>query len=351
MTAFLDFIIFFHDFIGMKVIFFSTKPYDREHFDAAENRAGVEITYVDAHLKPETAGLAEGHDVVCVFVNDKVTAEVMEIFASYGIKLIALRCAGFNNIDLKKAKEKGIKITRVPAYSPEAVAEHALALIMTLNRKTHKAYNRVREMNFSIDRLEGFTVFDKVIGVVGTGKIGSVFCKMMRGFGCKVLAYDIYKQQDLIDRGVNYVELDVLLRQSDVISLHCPLTPETHHMIDWEAVEKMKNHCMLINTSRGALVNTSAVIHALKHRKIGSLALDVYEQEENLFFEDLSEQIIQDDEISRLMSFPNVLITAHQSFFTHEALGQIASVTLQNIHDFENGEPLKNEVKYEEVVG
>jgi len=253
--------------------------------------------------------------------------------------------AGFNNVDLNAASEAGIRIVRVPAYSPEAVAEHAMALILTLNRKTHKAYNRIREGNFSLERLTGFNLHKKTVGVVGTGQIGSAFCNILMGFGCKVIAYDLHPSDQLRASGVSYVDLNELLAQSDIISLHCPLTDTTQHIINAAHIEKMKSNVMIVNTSRGGLINTGDVINALKSGHIGALAIDVYEQEEHLFFRDLSESIIQDDQIARLMTFPNVLITAHQGFFTKEALEQIAQTTLQNLSDFEDGRQLENEVK------
>ena len=261
-----------------------------------------------------------------------------------GVKLIALRCAGFNNVDLPSAGANNIKVVRVPAYSPHAVAEHAVALILTLNRKTHKAYNRVREGNFSLERLTGFDLFEKTVGVVGTGKIGEAFCNIMLGFGCKVLAFDLIENKELAAKGVEYLPLIDVLQQSSILSLHCPLTELTKHVINQQAIAMMKDEVMLINTSRGALIDTAAVIDALKSGKISYLGLDVYEQEEKLFFNDLSENVIQDDMIMRLLSFPNVLITSHQGFFTEEALTQIAQITLGNIDAFEAGLPLKNSV-------
>ncbi|MEO1449591.1 MAG: 2-hydroxyacid dehydrogenase, partial [Bacteroidota bacterium] len=259
-----------------------------------------------------------------------------------GLKIIALRCAGFNNVDLEIAKKRGVQVVRVPAYSPFAVAEHAVALILTLNRKVHKAYNRVREGNFALDRLDGFDLYGKTVGVVGTGKIGRVFATIMRGFGCDVVAHDPYPHAEIEAMGIPYVPLNELLQKSDIVSLHCPLTPETKHMIDADTLALMKPEAMLINTSRGGLVDTGAVIQALKHRRLGYLGIDVYEQEENLFFQDLSETVIEDDTIGRLMSFPNVLITAHQAFFTREALTQIARTTLGSLTAFEGGEELVN---------
>lgn len=331
----------------MRIGLFSTQSYDRIYFDQANARAGHEIKYFNSaiHSVEEGARLASGFPAICVFVNDKLNEELIGQLAQNGLKLIALRCAGFNNVDLKATANNGIKVVRVPAYSPYAVAEHALALIMTLNRKTHKAYNRVREGNFSLVRLDGFDIYRKTVGVIGTGKIGQAFCRIMLGMGCKVIAYDKYPSEEMSKEGVQYAELDEVFATSDIISLHCPLTEETHHIINRSALKSMKDGVMLINTSRGGLVDTHQVIRALKHGKLGYLGLDVYEQEENLFFRDLSETIIKDDTIARLMSFPNVLITAHQAFFTRNALTQIAEVTLGNISDFESGRSLHNEVK------
>lgn len=291
-----------------------------------------------------TVNLTKGYDAVCVFVNDRLNAEVIAALKQNDVKLIALRCAGFNNVDLEAAKQHGIKVVRVPAYSPHAVAEHAVALILTLNRKTHKAYNRVREGNFSLERLTGFDLYGKTVGAIGTGKIGQVFCNIMLGFGCRVLAFDLMEDKELASKGVEYLPLMDLLQQSDVISLHCPLNDQTRHIINKETIPMMKEGAMLINTSRGGLIDTVDVIEGLKSGRIGYVGLDVYEQEEKLFFKDLSENIIQDDLIMRLLSFPNVLITSHQGFFTEEALVQIAQTTLDNIDAFEAGETLKNAV-------
>jgi D-lactate dehydrogenase len=295
-------------------------------------------------LNEQTASLAAGCNAVCVFVNDKLNKSVIEILKANGIKLIALRCAGFNNVDLESAKANNIKAVRVPAYSPHAVAEHAVALILTLNRKTHKAYNRVREGNFSLERLTGFDLFEKTVGVIGTGKIGQSFCNIMLGFGCRVLAFDLIENKDMAAKGVEYVPLIDVLQQSDIISLHCPLNEQTKYIINKQTIDMMKEGVMLINTSRGGLIHTAAVIESLKNGKIAYLGLDVYEQEEKLFFKDLSENIIQDDMIMRLLSFPNVLITSHQGFFTEEALTQIAQTTLSNIDSYEAGLHLKNAV-------
>lgn len=328
----------------MKVALFSAKSYDKEFFDQFNDSAHL-FTYFDAPLNKDTAKLCDGFDAVCVFVNDKMDKKTITLLAQYGVKLIVLRCAGFNNVDLITAKEQQIKVFRVPAYSPNAIAEHAVALILTLNRKTHKAYNRIRENNFSLKKLTGFNLNGKTIGVIGTGKIGVEFCKIMLGFGCNVLAYDIFENEDLKKRGVVYQTFEEILKVADIISLHCPLNPETQHLIDGEAFKKMKNGVMIINTSRGAVIDTKQAIKALKSGKLGYLGIDVYEQEEHLFFKDLSESIIKDDVIARLMSFPNVLLTAHQGFFTNEALEQIVKITIQNITDFENGKTTDCEVK------
>ena len=329
----------------MKVAFFSTKSYDKESF-ASNNKNGLnELSFFEASLNSSTAALAKGHDCICLFVNDKADKETIDILSDIGIRLIALRCAGFNNVDLISAAKNDIKVVRVPAYSPEAVAEHAVALILTLNRKTHKAYNRIREGNFSLEKLTGFNLHGKTVGVIGTGKIGTAFCRIMSGFGCHVIAYDIFPNDELKNAGVTYCSLDELLTNSDIISLHCPLVPETHHLIDQQAFSKMKKGVMLINTSRGAVIDTAAAVEALKNEQLGYFGIDVYEQEEKLFFKDLSEKIIADDMIARLIGFPNVLITSHQGFFTKEALEQIAQVTLRNITDFENGSTLENEVR------
>ncbi len=326
----------------MKIAFFSTKSYDRDFFDRYVTTH--EIIYFDAQLNQQTVNLAAGCTAVCVFVNDKLSAHVISELKKAGVQLIALRCAGFNNVDLAAAKENGISVVRVPAYSPYAVAEHAVALILTLNRKTHKAYNRVREGNFSLERLTGFDLHGKTVGVTGTGKIGQVFCDIMLGFGCRVLAFDLVAHQPTADKGVEYLPLIEILQQADIFSLHCPLNEQTRHIINEQTISMMKEGVMLINTSRGALIDTTAAIGGLKSGRIGYLGLDVYEQEEKLFFNDLSENIIQDDDIMRLLSFPNVLITSHQGFFTEEALTQIARATMANVDDFAAGNTLKNGV-------
>jgi D-lactate dehydrogenase len=328
----------------MKIAFFNTKTYDREYFERFNKESEIELTFFDGTLNCETTELTKNYEGVCVFVNDQLNANVIEKLAQQGTKLIALRCAGFNNVDLKAAEKHGIKVLRVPAYSPNAVAEHAVALILTLNRKTHKAYNRVRENNFSLERMTGFNLHGKTVGVIGTGKIGTEFCKIMQGFGCNVLAQDPFPNKKLQNLGIGYVEKNELLERSDIISLHCPLTPESKHLINKKSIKQMKPGAMLINTSRGALINTKDAIEGLKKGRIGYLGIDVYEQEEDLFFKDLSENIIQDEIIMRLMSFPNVLITSHQAFFTREALEKIAITTIQNILEFKHNKPLQNEV-------
>ncbi|MBK9151041.1 MAG: 2-hydroxyacid dehydrogenase [Saprospiraceae bacterium] len=328
----------------MKFVVFSTKAYDKEYFEKFNQDYKHEITWFETALNADTAYLCRGHNAICVFVNDKMDRKTVEILYENGIRLIALRCAGFNNVDTEAARQYDIKIVRVPAYSPEAVAEHTVALILTLNRKTHKAYNRVREGNFSLKNLIGFNLYGKTVGVIGTGQIGAAFAGIMLGFGCRVFAYDVRENERLKSRGVEYQDFCTLLSESDIISLHCPLNAETHHMINSEALRMMKNGAMLINTGRGALIRTKDVIKALKSGKLGYLGIDVYEQEEHLFFNDWSSSIILDDDISRLLTFPNVLITSHQAFLTHEALEQIAVTTLENISDFENNLPLRNEV-------
>lgn len=324
----------------MVISFFSTQSYDKTFFNRFNSRH--EIQYLEALLSEQTAKLTLGSQAVCVFVNDKITEGVVHQLVENDVKLIALRCAGYNNVDVGVAKAKGLTIVRVPAYSPHAVAEHAVALILTLNRKTHKAYNRVREGNFSLERLTGFDLYGKTVGVIGTGKIGETFCRILKGFGCKVIAFDIIENKTLITEGGAFLPLVEVLAQSDIVSLHCPLNDQTYHLINATTLSLMKQGAMLINTGRGALIDTPAVINALKSGQLGYLGIDVYEQEDKLFFHDFSESVIQDDVIMRLMSFSNVLITAHQAFFTEEALSQIAVITLQNISDFEDKKELVN---------
>ncbi len=299
------------------------------------------------HLSKETVPLAHGYPVVCAFVNDDLSADVLVDLAAHGTKLIALRCSGFNQVNIQKAHDLGLTVMRVPSYSPQGVAEHAVALIMALNRKIHVAHNRVRDGNFSLEGLIGFEVAGKTVGVIGTGQIGRIFARIMRqGFGAKVLAYDVFQHPECLSMGVQYVPLDEIYKQSDIISLHCPLMTETYHLIHEHAIKLMKKGVMLINTSRGGLVDTKAVIKGLKQEKIGALGLDVYEEEAALFFEDHSGQIIQDDVFARLLTFPNVMVTSHQAFLTKNALANIAETTLQNISDFEKGAlNAQNEVK------
>jgi D-lactate dehydrogenase len=315
----------------MKISFFSTQPYDREYFLRHNDHYGFDMEFFEAALNSKTVKLVHDAEVVCVFVNDKLNADVVEQLSSKGVKVIALRCAGFNNVNLQAAKDAGLRVCRVPAYSPEAVAEHAVAMILTLNRKTHKAYNRVREQNFSLHGLMGFDLHNKTVGVIGTGKIGKAFCRIMQGFGCRVLAFDLIANKELEAEGVEFVPLIDLLKQANIISLHSPLTEQTLHLINKDTIALMQPGIMIINTSRGALIETKDVIEALKSGHVGYLGIDVYEQEEKLFFRDLSGDIIVDDIIQRLMSFPNVLVTAHQAFFTKEAMNQIAEITLSNI--------------------
>ena len=325
----------------MNIAFFSTQKYELPFFEqSTRDNRDIKITYFEQSLSEQTAILANGFDAICVFVNDTVNATVIEQLASQGINTILLRCAGFNNVDLPAAKAHEIKVLRVPAYSPEAVAEHCIALMLTLSRKTHKASNRVREDNFDLNGLLGFNLHNKTVGIVGCGKIGLALCNILNGFGAKVLVCDPYAQPG------NYTitDIDTLLSQSDVISLHCPLTEQTHHLIDDEAFSKMKTGVMLINTSRGALLNSKACINALKTKKLGYLGLDVYEQESELFFKNHSDEINQDDIFSRLVSFKNVLVTGHQGFFTQEALTEIANTTLLNALEVSEGKPLTNEV-------
>lgn len=320
----------------MKITFFSTQPYDKEFFIEHNEAFGFTLEFFEAGLNETTADLIKQSDAICVFVNDKVNRAVIECLVQKGVKIIALRCAGFNNVDLPAAKENNIRVCRVPAYSPEAVAEHAVAMILTLNRKTHKAYNRVREQNFSLNGLLGFDLHGKTVGVIGTGNIGRAFCKIMLGFGCKVLAFDLIANKEMESLGIIYLPLIDVISSSDIISLHCPLNEQTHQFVNRDTINMMQTGVMLINTSRGGLVDTKAVIEGLKSGKLGFVGIDVYEQEEKLFFRDLSDGIIQDDVISRLVSFSNVLITAHQGFFTQEALTEIAIVTLSNIMHLAN---------------
>lgn len=328
----------------MKVALFSTKTYDREYFELLNTNGTHQLAFFETSLTEHTARLTTGFEGVCVFVNDKIDEPTLQTLAGNGVKVIALRCAGFNNVDIKTAKRLGIKVVRVPAYSPQGVAEHAVALILTLNRKIHKAYNRTRENNFSLEKLMGFNLHNKTVGVIGTGKIGNAFCQIMLGFGCKVLAFDPVESSELKNLGVLYQPIENILSQSDIISIHCPLGKTTRHMFDEKSFAQMKQGAMLINTSRGAIINTTSAIEALRSGKLGYLGIDTYEQEENLFYKDLSESIVRDETFNELIGFHNVLVTAHQGFFTHEAMSEIVRVTLNNFSDFESGAPLKNEV-------
>lgn len=333
----------------MKVAVFSTKSYDRTFLEAANETYQHDLVFFEPRLNQETSVLAAGFPAICIFVNDSLDATTLATLANQGTQLIALRSAGFNHVDLTAARDLGFTVVRVPAYSPYAVAEHAVGLILALNRKIHRAYNRVREGNFALDGLLGFDLHDRTLGIVGTGKIGAIVANILHGFGMKLLGYDVFQNPDCLNLGMQYVSLPELFAASDVISLHCPLMPETNHLINEEAIQQMKFGTMLINTSRGALIDTQAVINGLKSGKIGYLGLDVYEQESDLFFEDLSSQVIQDDVFQRLLTFPNVLITGHQAFFTEEALKNIAETTLANITDFEQGRSCPNEVSVERL--
>jgi len=319
----------------MRIAVFSARAYDRRFLEAANEVADHELVYLEPKLSAETASLAAGFGAVCAFVNDELDEPALAVLASVGVRLVALRAAGFNNIDLRAARAHGVTVARVPAYSPHAVAEHTLALILTLNRKTHRAYNRVREGNFALDGLLGFDLAGKSAGVVGTGEIGAITARILLGFGCRIVAHDPQPNETLLALGVRYADMNELLAASDIVTLHCPLTPATHHMIDTAAIARMKLGAMLINTSRGAVIDTRAVIAGLKSGRIGALGLDVYEEEADLFFEDLSHHIIDDDVFARLLTFPNVLVTGHQGFFTEEALTNIAETTLANVTAFE----------------
>lgn len=324
----------------MRCAVFSTRPYDRQFLDAANRAAGHELVFHEARLAPDTAAIAAGCGAVCAFVNDDVGPASLEVLHRVGVHTVVLRSAGFNHVHLDTARALGIGIARVPAYSPHAVAEHAVGLILALNRHLHRAYNRVRENNFALSGLLGFDLHGRRVGVVGTGAIGAVFARIMVGFGCDVVAADPYPNPDCAALGVRYVERDQLLATSHIISLHCPLTPDTHHLIDAAALASMTPGAMLINTSRGALVDTVAAIEALKAGRLGYLGLDVYEEEGDLFYEDLSNNVLGDDVFARLLTFPNVLITGHQAFFTTDALERIAATTVANLTAAEQGRPI-----------
>lgn len=319
----------------MKVAIFSTHSYDRASF--TEANSSHELAFFEPSLDVKTAPLARGYEAVCAFVNDTLNESVLNALHAGGSRLLALRSAGFNHVDLHAAELLGLTVLRVPAYSPHAVAEHTIALMLTLNRKTHRAYNRVREQNFSLDGLMGFDLCGKTAGIIGTGTIGTIVAHILLAFGCTVLACDVKQDADCVQRGVKYVSLDELLAKSDIVSLHCPLNPATEHMIDARAMPKTKPGMMLVNTSRGGVIDTRAIIACLKSGHIGGLAIDVYEEESDLFFRDLSDRVITDDVFARLLTFPNVLITAHQGFFTKEAVRAIAETTIENLTDFERG--------------
>lgn len=327
----------------MRLAFFDAKSYDMPGFDRYAPAAGIDIKYYEPNLNEDTVSLAAGFDAVCVFVNDTVNATVVNRLYNMGVKVIALRCAGFNNVDVKECQGK-LRIFRVPAYSPYAVAEHAMAMLLTINRRTHKAYIRTRDFNFSLQGLAGFDLRGKTVGIVGTGKIGMVFADICKGFGMNILAYDKFPN---LSSGLNYVELPELLSKSDVISLHCPLTEETAHMINAESINLMKPTVTIINTSRGSLINTEALINGLKEKKVGAACLDVYEEESDFFYEDYSGHIVRDDKLVRLISMPNVLVTSHQAFLTEEALDNIAATTVNNLEKYFSGTPdTTTEVKF-----
>ncbi|TDQ56321.1 D-lactate dehydrogenase [Mesocricetibacter intestinalis] len=326
----------------MKIAVYSTKSYDRKYLELVNVKYRFELEFFDFMLNERTAKMAEGCDVVCIFVNDNADRKVLENLAALGVKILALRCAGFNNVDLQAARELGLQVVRVPAYSPEAVAEHAVGLMMTLNRRIHRAYQRTREANFSLEGLIGFNMHGRTLGVIGTGKIGIALMRIMKGFGMRILAFDPFKNPAALELGAEYVSLDELYRNSQVISLHCPATDENYHLLNRDAFAKMKEGVMIINTSRGSLIDTQAAIEALKQGKIGALGMDVYENERDLFFEDKSNEVIQDDLFRRLSACHNVLFTGHQAFLTEEALTNIAEVTLANIRCLEQAQHCPN---------
>lgn len=329
----------------MKILFYDTKNYDKDSFqDALKNFPNVEIEYTKSDLDPRTAALADGFDAVCAFVSSDVSNRTIEILHQKGIKLILMRCAGFNNVDIDAAEKYDIRVMRVPGYSPEAVAEHAMALALAANRRLYKAYNKVRENDFSLSGLMGFNFYEKTAGIIGTGKIGAAMCRICRGFGMKVIAYDVYENPSLKDF-VEYVSLERLLSDSDVISLHCPLMDSTYHMININTIKQMKDGVILVNTSRGALVKTDDLIEGIRMHKFAGVGLDVYEEETNNVFEDRSDEILEHSTTARLLSFPNVMITSHQGFFTREALSAIAETTLRNALDYEAGKESMNDVK------
>ena len=330
--------------MAYKIAFFGAKPYDIASFDKVNEKYNYDIRYYRGHLNPNNVVLTQDTDAVCIFVNDTADAAVIDAMVDNGVKLLALRCAGFNNVDLKATKGK-LPVVRVPAYSPYAVAEYSLALMLSLNRKIHRAYWRTRDGNFSLNGLMGFDMHGKTTGIIGTGKIARILIRLLKGFGMRILAYDLYPDMKFAgEEGISYVSLDELYRESDIISLHCPLTDQTKYMIDKDSIDKMKEGVMIINTGRGQLINTNDLIEGLKEKKIAAAGLDVYEEEGEYFYEDKSDKIIDDDVLARLLSFNNVIVTSHQAFFTKEALHNIAETTLQNIDDFRHHRPLVNEV-------
>ena len=329
----------------MKIAVFSAERYDREFLNAANAAQGHQLDYFQDQLGLDTAGLAAGHEAVCIFVNDTADAAVLEVLRRGGTGLLALRCTGFNNVDLAAAERLGIKVVRVVDYSPYSVAEHAVALLLAINRKIHRAYQRTRDSNFALDGLMGFDLHGKTVAVIGTGKIGRVFARIMLGFGCEVIGYDIHRSAEFEAMGARYATADEIGAQSDIISLHCPLTPETHHLVNAATLARLKPGALLINTSRGGLVDTDAAVEALKSGQLGGLGLDVYEQETDLFFRDLSSSVITDDVLQRLVSFPNVIVTGHQAFFTREAITTISETTLRSVTEYAGGRPLSNEIR------
>lgn len=332
----------------MKILFYDTKPYDKEFFNKYNEEYGFDIKYLTGKLTEESADLAKGYDIISIFVNDTVDKKVIDILAECGVKLIAMRCAGYNNVSLKDIDGR-LKVVRVPAYSPYSIAEYTAGMIMTLNRKIHKAYIRTREGNFSITGLMGYDLHKKTAGIIGAGKIAQILIKILKGFGMRVIAYDPYPNYEKAkELGFEFTDLDTLYKEADIISLNCPLTKETRYMINRNSMNKMKDGVMIVNTGRGMLIDTVDLIEALKDKKIGAAALDVYEEEADYFFEDYSNMVIEDDILGRLLSFNNVLVTSHQAFFTKEAVEEITRVTMENIKKFQEGKPLENEVKYTE---
>jgi D-lactate dehydrogenase len=335
----------------MRLAVFDTHRYDREALELANADFGHTLVFFEPRLTPQTAQLAHGFEAVCSFVNDKVNAQVLEVLHAGGVRLIALRSAGYNHVDLAAAARLGIRVVRVPEYSPYAVAEHAVALVLALNRRIHQAYARVRDWNFSLEGLVGFDLHGKTVGLVGTGRIGTAAARIFVGFGCRVLCYDAMPNMALEEElGVRYAPLETLYAEADILSLHVPLTPDTHHLVNADSLARMKRGVMLINTGRGALIDSRALIAALKTGHVGAAGLDVYEEEEGIFFTDLSGQVLQDDTLARLLTFHNVLVTSHQAFLTREALGNIAETTLASVRAFERGEPLAHEVTAQQVL-